>query len=94
MSANGKQLLADACADRYPSASRRLSEEGVVKALVYVSVDGRVTDAKVETSSGFPRLDEATIACAKAAGKAFQPQKNGAVPVASWQTLSFRWKLN
>jgi protein TonB len=94
MTANGKQMLADACSERYPSASRRLSEEGVVKILVYVSPEGRVTDAKIETSSGFPRLDEANIACVKAAGKAFVPQKTGSTPVGSWQIMSYRWKLN
>ncbi len=93
-SSNGKQMLADACSDRYPSASRRLNEEGVVKVLVYVSADGRATDAKVETSSGFPRLDEANVACVKAAGKAFMPSKVGNQAVGAWQIMSYRWKLN
>ena len=93
-SANGKQMLADACSDRYPSASRRLGEEGVVKLLVYLSAEGRATDAKVETSSGFPRLDEANIACVKAAGKAFTPTKVGNTPQAAWQMMQYRWKLN
>lgn len=43
----------------YPSASRRLGEEGKVILLVRVGVDGRVVDASVDQSSGFPRLDEA-----------------------------------
>lgn len=43
----------------YPSASRRLGEEGKVILLVRVGVDGRVVGASVDQSSGFPRLDEA-----------------------------------
>jgi protein TonB len=43
----------------YPSASRRLGEEGKVVLLVRIGVDGKVVDAAVDQSSGFPRLDEA-----------------------------------
>ena len=43
----------------YPAMSKRLGEEGTVVLLLSVNVEGRVTDAKVDQSSGFERLDEA-----------------------------------
>jgi protein TonB len=45
----------------YPSASRRLGEEGSVVLELMVGEDGRVSDAQVVTTSGFPRLDEAAL---------------------------------
>lgn len=43
----------------YPSMSKRLGEEGSVVLLLTVNAEGRVTEAKIDTSSGFERLDEA-----------------------------------
>lgn len=49
----------------YPTMSRRLGEEGAVILLLTLDEDGRVTDAKVDTSSGYERLDEAAVKEAK-----------------------------
>jgi protein TonB len=43
----------------YPSASRRLSEEGRVVATVTVGADGKAGNVQVTQSSGFQRLDGA-----------------------------------
>jgi protein TonB len=43
----------------YPSISQRLNETGSVVLQLLVGTDGKVTDSKIEKSSGFPRLDEA-----------------------------------
>jgi protein TonB len=43
----------------YPPASARLGEAGRVVLQLLVNTDGKVVDSKVETSSGYPRLDEA-----------------------------------
>jgi protein TonB len=43
----------------YPAMSKRLGEEGSVVLLLTVDISGKVTEAKVATSSGFERLDEA-----------------------------------
>lgn len=51
--------MGDRIKPTYPSASRRLGEEGKVILLVRIGVDGRVIDASIDQSSGFPRLDEA-----------------------------------
>lgn len=43
----------------YPAMSKRLGEEGTVVLLLTVADNGRVTDAKIDQTSGFERLDEA-----------------------------------
>jgi outer membrane biosynthesis protein TonB len=54
--------ISGSCAfPEYPSASKRLEEEGVVRLKLLVSVDGDVTESLVEKSSGFNRLDEASF---------------------------------
>ena len=86
--------LGDRCEPYYPSASRRLSEEGSVVLLVYVSPEGRATETKVESSSGIQRLDEAAEKCIKAQGKIFEPQKVGSDAVGSWQRMKWTWRLS
>jgi protein TonB len=85
--------LGELCEPYYPSASRRLSEEGSVVLLVYVAPTGRVSETKVETSSGIQRLDEAAAKCVKAQGK-FEPQKVGSDAVGSWQRMKWTWRLS
>ena len=48
--------LIDSC---FPSAARRLGEEGRAVARVVINTTGRATAWTVEQSSGFPRLDAA-----------------------------------
>ena len=42
----------------YPSASKRMGEEGRVLLRVQVGVDGRPTEVSIAKSSGFSRLDD------------------------------------
>jgi protein TonB len=84
--------LGEACEPYYPSASRRLSEQGSVILLVYVAPNGRVSETKVETSSGIQRLDEAAEKCVKAQGR-FEPQRVGNDAVGSWQRMKWTWRL-
>ena len=84
--------LGEACGSYYPSASRRLSEEGSVVLLVFIAPNGKVSETKVETSSGYQRLDEAAEKCVKAQGR-FEPQKVGAEAVGSWQRMKWTWRL-
>lgn len=46
----------------YPPGSIRLEETGVVELELRIGVDGRVRDARVLRSSGYPRLDRAAVA--------------------------------
>ena len=61
--------LAVSCPERsapaYPPLSRRLGEEGKVVLRVELDEQGAVGAAKVATSSGFARLDEAALAAAR-----------------------------
>ena len=50
-----KKVLPD-----YSSFSRKRKEEGTVKIIATVT-DGRVVSAEVESSSGYPRLDESAL---------------------------------
>jgi len=75
----------------YPSASIRAGEEGVATVEIYIAADGRVTDARIKTSSGFDRLDEATLKYVKT--WRMKPATRGGVPEGSWVTVPVRWKL-
>jgi len=61
--------LSVACPERsapaYPPASRRLGEEGAVVLRVELDESGRVAAARVATSSGHARLDEAALAAVR-----------------------------
>jgi protein TonB len=51
--------------DYYPDASKRANEEGKCIAAVKIGVDGKVSDPSIQTSTGFPRLDEACLKVAR-----------------------------
>jgi TonB family protein len=85
--------LGASCGSYYPAASRRLNESGAVVLLVFIDPTGRVSSTKIETSSGFPRLDEAAAKCVTEAGR-FVPQLVGGTPVGSWQRMKWTWKLD
>ena len=74
----------------YPSASKRLEEEGTVTLRYLVGTDGNVISAEVEKSSGFRRLDEAAkssiVKCQ------FKPAIKDGIPVqrVSKQNYTFR----
>lgn len=73
----------------YPSASERLGESGTSGISLLVGADGRVSQSRVDASSGFKRLDEAAI-------KAFSRCKftvgtNNGAPEASWFSIRYKW---
>jgi periplasmic protein TonB len=75
----------------YPTASRRLGEEGRVMLRVHVSAEGSALDVQVKHSCGFARLDEA----AKAAVERwrFVPARRGTDPVDSWVAVPIVFSL-
>lgn len=75
----------------YPSASRRLGEEGKVLLRVHVSAEGTALAVEIKTSSGFARLDEA--ARAAVAHWRFVPAKRGSEPVDSWVAVPIVFSL-
>jgi TonB family protein len=76
----------------YPSASKRLNEEGTVQLKFFVGTDGRVIDSSVEKSSGFRRLDDA--ARQSLSKCTFKPGTKDGVAVESWASMKYTWKLN
>jgi periplasmic protein TonB len=51
----------------YPAASVRNQEEGTTTIEGCITPDGKMVDARVAKSSGFPVLDQATVEWAKGA---------------------------
>ena len=75
----------------YPSASRRLEEEGTVQLRFLVGVDGKVIQAEVEKSSGYKRLDEA--ARAGLSRCQFRPATVDGKPEQAWASMRYTWRL-
>lgn len=75
----------------YPSASRRLEEEGTVMLKFLVGADGKVKESVVDKSSGFKRLDEA--ARQGLAKCQFKPGTENGQPVEGWASMKYTWKL-
>lgn len=76
----------------YPPSSRRNGEEGVVVLLLYVLEDGKVGEAKVQTSSGWPKLDEAALNEALRSWRLL-PGSKGGKPVAMWYPFKITFKI-
>eukprot|EP01012_Entosiphon_sulcatum_P042341 TRINITY_DN56333_c0_g1_i1.p1 TRINITY_DN56333_c0_g1~~TRINITY_DN56333_c0_g1_i1.p1 ORF type:complete len:209 (+),score=49.91 TRINITY_DN56333_c0_g1_i1:164-790(+) len=72
----------------YPPTSKRLGEAGTVIMLLTVNEEGRVTDAKIDTSSGFERLDDAAMKEALKAWRLLPGTVNGK-PVA----MQYKFKV-
>jgi periplasmic protein TonB len=73
----------------YPAASERLGESGTSAISLLISAAGSVDQTRIDSSSGFKRLDDAAI-------KAFSRCKfivgtNDGVPEASWFSIRYKW---
>ncbi|MCX4187564.1 energy transducer TonB [Methylophaga sp. OBS4] len=74
---------------RYPAASRRRGEEGIVKLFFVLDRNGKILDYKITESSGSRRLDDAVLSMLKKAeplppfpAEMSQPQLEVNVPIA------------
>jgi protein TonB len=75
----------------YPAQSARNGDAGTVMLALLVGVDGRVTGARVERSSGFRELDRAALAAMALCR--FTPAMRGDVAQAGWALVAYDWKL-
>ncbi len=75
----------------YPSASRRMEEEGTVHLRFLVGADGKVIQSEVEKSSGYKRLDEA--ARAGLARCQFRAATVDGKPEQAWASMRYTWRL-
>ncbi len=76
----------------YPPTSRRLGEEGSVVVQILVGPDGKVSDGKIQKSSGFPRLDEAALKHALRAWR-FTPGTEDGKPVSVWHSVKVTFRI-
>jgi periplasmic protein TonB len=76
----------------YPTNARRAGEQGSVVLQVLVGADGRVLDARLVQSSGFPDLDGAALDGIKSDYR-FIPGMIDGQRREMWHTLKFTWKL-
>jgi protein TonB len=75
----------------YPSISRKLREQGKVVVDVLIGPDGTAQQAKVQSSSGFDRLDAAAIATVQR--WRYVPGKKGGVATAMWFSVPLNFVL-
>jgi protein TonB len=83
--------LANALNSCYPSASRRLNEEGRVVVTVTIGTDGKMTDTRVAQTSGFERLDGAAECVIRKL--TFNPGKRDGQAVEAQASLPITFKL-
>ena len=87
--------MTDRCAKWTPAPRpewvRLLNEEGRCIVLMTVSAEGKITNESIQTSSGFPRLDEA---CLKGVhGQRMLPATENGKPVEKPVSIPIVWKL-
>jgi protein TonB len=75
----------------YPSASKRMDEEGTVALRFLVGADGKVIQSEIEKSSGYKRLDEA--ARAGLSKCQFRPATLDGKPEQAWTSIRYVWRL-
>jgi protein TonB len=76
----------------YPPSVRRAGGEGTVHVQCLVLENGRVGEARIQTSSGHPKLDEAVLMEAKRSWR-FTPGTEDGKPVQAWVTVPIVFRL-
>jgi len=74
----------------YPAVSERLGEAGSVVLQLLVGIDGKVTDSRIEGSSGYERLDKAAQAALSRCR--FTPGTVDGVPAPAWAQIKYTFK--
>ena len=78
------------CAPAYAAEAEIGTKAPDLKGLV--GTDGKVQDGKVQTSSGFPRLDEAALKHALRAWR-FTPGTEDGKPVTAWHSVKVTFRI-
>ena len=76
----------------YPRIAKEQGWQGTVKLTLTIGPDGKVSSATVNTSSGFPILDQ--IALEATEKWLFQPQKDGEFPVKTKVNIPVKFNLH
>ena len=77
---------------RYPDASRRRGESGVVLVRATVGIDGRCKLAELERSSGYPALDAAALEAVRSAR--FVPATENGRPIEARNRFEILFQLD
>lgn len=75
----------------YPVRAARNNESGTVTLALLVGVDGRVSDARIKSSSGSRELDKAAIAALSTC--TFKPAMQDGVAEPGWAQIAYVWTL-
>jgi len=75
----------------YPPAARSAGMQGTVLVWLKVSTEGKVVEARVEQSCGYPILDDAAVRFAYTVR--LQPARQGAIPVVAEAKLPVAYRL-
>ncbi|MDQ1834877.1 energy transducer TonB [Massilia scottii] len=88
-------VLADASAcvkPDYPARAARNGDTGTVSLALLVGVDGKVTDARIDKSSGSRDLDKAAVAALSMCK--FKPATTNGVAEPAWAQIAYVWTLD
>jgi periplasmic protein TonB len=77
----------------YPPSDIRAGNTGTADIEIYVLPDGRVGDARIVKSTGFPALDQSALDEARRRWRLTPATRDG-VPFAQWHRLRVTFKLN
>lgn len=98
-SSNTGQLFSAALANAgdcakpdYPASAARNGETGTVSLALLIGADGRVTDSKIQKSSGSRELDRAAIGALSLCK--FKPAMNNGVAEPAWGKIAYVWTLD
>jgi protein TonB len=92
--AKGKPILGKGSCDvpAYPANAAREGATGTVRLALLVGIHGRVTDARIEKTSGHRELDKAARAALSTCR--FTPVTVDGVPEATWTIMEYIWTLD
>ena len=76
----------------YPPLSKRMGEQGQVVVRVRIEANGSASQAEIQRSSGFDRLDQAALQTVKR--WRYVPGKRAGVPEAMWFNIPIRFVLD
>jgi len=75
----------------YPAQAYEAHQEGESQVLVTIGVDGSLTEAHINRSSGSESLDQASLDAVK--HYAFEAARKGGVPVQAQANVAFEWTI-
>lgn len=77
----------------YPPESVSAREAGTAIVAIHLSSEGKILAAEVKQSTGYPRLDVASIAAATSPDCKYSPAIVNGVPTEAWGDFKFTWAL-